>query len=95
MPSDRDGIYGGDDDGDDSNGEPGIAPANDRAVLTGAVTSSYAVWVRFSRPVDAVRATRDGAKLPSYLPQRVDDRSWIVWFRDPLSTGQTIAIEPI
>jgi hypothetical protein len=52
------------------------------------------VWLRFSRPVDALRATSGGKKVTS-LPQRVDDRSWIVWFRDALPMGPTIVIEPI
>jgi hypothetical protein len=94
MPSDRDGIYGGDDDGDDSNGGPGIEPKDDRAVLEGPVPGSFAVWLRFSRPVDALRATSGGTKV-TYLPQRVDDRSWIVWFRDALPMSPTIVIEPI
>lgn len=90
MPAPRDGIYGG----DEGDGQPGIALATDRVELTGAVNSSFAVWLRFPRAVDAVRATRDGAKGPWYLPQQVDDRSWIVWFRDSMSAAQKIVIEP-
>jgi hypothetical protein len=94
RPSPVDGIYGGD-DGDDSNGPPGIPVGTARVTLTGAVRSSFAVWLRFRGSVDALRARRDGATGPWYLPQRLDDGSWIVWFRDPVPEGQTIEIEPI
>jgi hypothetical protein len=89
--ADRDGIYGG----DSGDGLPGFVLETDRAELTGSVDSSFAVWLRFPRPVSLVRASREGATGPWYLPQRVDDDSWIVWFRDPLSPGQTIAIEAL
>jgi hypothetical protein len=88
-PSERDGIYGG----DTGSGALGIDLPSDRAEITGTTKSAYAVWVRFSRSAGAVRATRTGATGPWYLPQRVDERSWIIWFRDPLQTGQTVTIE--
>lgn len=89
----RDRIYGGD-LGDGT--LPGIELQKlDHFELTGAVTTSYAVWLRFPRAVDAVRAVRVGAMGVWYVPQRVDDRSWIIFFKDPLQLGQTIKIEPI
>ncbi len=91
MPSARDGIYGG----DRGDGQTAIDLPENRAELTGLVKSSYAVWVRFSRSVDAVSVTRTGASKPEYRPQQVDGRSWILWFREPIQTGQTIVIEPI
>jgi hypothetical protein len=91
MPGILDGIYGSSDSGDSP---PGLALTGDRVELTGPVNSSFAVWLRFPRPVAELRATRDGATGAWYLPQRVDDRGWIVWFRDRLYPGQTIAIEP-
>jgi len=90
VPSARDGIYGsvaGD-------GEHGVVLAANRAELTGTTHGSFAVWLRFPHATDALRATLDGKTGPWYLPQRVDDRAWLVWFRDPISTGQTIVIEP-
>lgn len=93
KPAARDGIYGG----DGGVVEPGIELEEDRAELSGLVPDSFAVWLRFSRSVDAVRATLEGgdAKGEWYLPQRVDDRSWILWFREPLLIDQKITIEPI
>jgi hypothetical protein len=51
------------------------------------------VWLRFRRPVSALRAKLDRATGPWYLPQQVDDRTWIIWFRDSISAAQKIAIE--
>jgi hypothetical protein len=96
APAAHDGIFGGTGGGaggGSGDGEPGIALAGDRAELAGTTASSFAVWLRFARSTDAVRATLDGKTGPWYLPQRVDDRSWIVWFRDPIAPPQTIAIE--
>jgi hypothetical protein len=87
-PSPRDGIYGGDAGNEKP---PGIAA--DEVTVTGTVESSFAVWVRFPGTVDAIRATLEGAQGAWYMPQRNDDGSWIVWFRDPLM-GKTITIEP-
>jgi hypothetical protein len=47
--------------------------------------------------VDVLRATWRGGPAPAgawYVPQQVDGRSWILWFRDPLPAMQTIRIEP-
>jgi hypothetical protein len=93
APSAYDGIFGGTGGGDGA-GEPGIALAGDRAEITGTTARSFAVWLRFPRTIDAVRATLEGKTGPWYLPQRVDDRSWIVWFRDPIAPPQTIVVEP-
>jgi hypothetical protein len=86
----HDGIYGGD---DGSGGKPGL-PVSGRVELTGPVSSSFAVWLRFPHAVDALRATLETATGAWYMPQRVDDTSWIVWFRTGITAGQTIAIEP-
>ena len=92
MPSENDGIYGGD-RGD--GGPPGIMLSSDRATISGRVASSFAVWVQFPHSVGIVRATRTPAETDAwYLPQQVDSRTWIVWFRDPLAEMQTIVIEP-
>jgi hypothetical protein len=90
APAARDGIFGG----TGSDAEPGIALAGDRAEITGTTAGPFAVWLRFPRSTDAVRATLEGKKGPWYLPQRVDDRSWIVWFREPIASPQTIVVEP-
>jgi hypothetical protein len=90
RPARHDGIYGG----DPGDGQPGIAVTTERVEVTGAVNSSFAVWLRFPRSVGGVRATREGATGPWYLPQQVDDRSWIIWFRDSMSAAQQIVIEP-
>ncbi|HWO26915.1 MAG TPA: hypothetical protein VNO30_49635 [Kofleriaceae bacterium] len=93
KPSLRDGIYGGD-AGDGA--PPGVELAEgDHFELTGQVRNPYAVWLRFPRAVDALRAVRVGATGVWYVPQRVDDRSWILFFKEPLASGQTITVEPI
>lgn len=84
-----DGIYGGTDGGL----LPGL-PVSGRVALTGPVKSSFAVWLRFPHAVDALDVTLEGATGSWYMPQRVDDTSWIVWVRAGLAPGQTIAIEP-
>lgn len=89
IASERDGIYGG-----DTGDGPGIALAAARAEITGPVDDAFAVWLQFPRSVEAVRASLDGATGAWYLPQQIDDRSWILWFRDPLHAGQTIVVEP-
>ena len=93
KPSARDGIYGGD-PGD--GGLPGVElREGDHFELTGPVKYPYAVWLRFPRAVDALRAVRNGATGVWYVPQQVDERSWIIFFKDPLQSGQTIKVEPI
>ncbi len=87
----HDGIYGG----ADENGQTGIMLTADRVTLSGTVQkNSFAVWLQFPHKVDALRATLEGETGAWYVPQQVDDRSWIVWFRDALSSNQTITIEP-
>lgn len=93
KPSIRDGIYGGD---PGAGGLPGIDVPSGTATLVGPVDSSFAVWLRFPGSVDAIRATLGGRPKegPWYLPQRVDDRTWIVWFKDAITATQTIVVEP-
>jgi hypothetical protein len=91
TPSERDGIYGGD-TGDGS--PPGIPLSALSVEVSGPTPRAYAVWLRFPSAVKELRARLDGAQGAWYLPQRVDDGSWIVWFRDALTSGQTITIEP-
>ena len=45
-------------------------------------------------PVDALRARSEGKRGAWYLPQQVDDRSWIVWFPEGFEGGEEILIEP-
>lgn len=92
--SENDGIYGGD-PGDGT--APGVALPGDVAEIAGPVTGSFAVWLEFPHAVDVLRATWQGGPAPAgawYVPQQVDGRSWIFWFRDPLPAAQTIRIEP-
>ncbi|HWU89517.1 MAG TPA: hypothetical protein VN253_19785 [Kofleriaceae bacterium] len=91
KPSIRDGIYGGD-AGDGL--PPGIDLPDKRAELSGTVNSSFAVWLRFPGSTDAIHATLAGKTGAWYMPQQVDDRTWIVWFRDPIGAGQTVTVEP-
>lgn len=90
MPSPRDGIYGG----ATASGEAGlVVPASGSVEVEGPLGTSFAVWVRFAGGTDAVRATLESKSGAWYMPQRVDDRSWILWFREGLSQGQKIKIE--
>ncbi len=90
TPAELDGIYGG----DTGSGPPGVDVGMGPTELRGALTGSFAVWLRFPGAVSAVRAKLEAATGAWYLPQQVDDRSWIVWFRDAISAGQTITVEP-
>lgn len=90
LPGVRDAIYGSEAGGQ----APGVALDASRVVLSGTLDHPFAVWLRFPGPVEELRASLEGATGPWYLPQRVDDRSWIVWFRDPISSVQQIVIEP-
>ena len=90
KPSIRDGIYGGD---PGAGGLPGIDLPDGIATLEGVVNSSFAVWLRFPGSTDAIRATLESKTGAWYLPQRVDDRTWIVWFRDPITQNQKIVVE--
>ncbi len=91
SPSPLNGIYG-----DAAGvGEPLDLGGRARATIKGLVPTPFAVWLRFPRPVDGIRARRQNVKGAWYLPQQVDPRSWIVWFRDPIvDLGDTIDIEP-
>jgi hypothetical protein len=86
-----DGIYGGD---PGAGAAPGIAAVG-QTEITGQARPGFAVWLRFSGAADGVRATLAGATGSWYVPQRIDDSNWIVWFRDALATGQTISIESL
>jgi hypothetical protein len=83
-----DGLYGG----DDGTGAAGIAVGG-RATLTGESGSPFAVRLKFSSAVELPRATRAGATGAWYVPQRIDDRDWILWFQDPLTAGESIVVE--
>lgn len=91
TPAEVDGIYGG----DTGTGMPGLDVGMGATELKGSLKSAFAVWLRFPRAVSAVRATLQGAQGAWYVPQQVDDRSWILWFRDSLSASQMITVEPI
>lgn len=87
-----DGIYGGD-AGD--GGRPGVTVPLGRVEITGPVNSSFAVWLEFSAAVDGVRPQLAGRTGAWYVLQRIGATGWIAWFRDPLTAGETIAIETI
>src|SRR5262249_46645018 len=65
-----------------SGGQSGIPRPSARAELAGSTTSRFAVWLRFPGAIEAVRATLEGKTGAWYLPQQVNDREWIIWFRD-------------
>jgi len=90
SPSTTDGIYSS----VGNNSPPGVVLMTDQVELTGTVKSSFAVWLRFPHAVDTLRATLTGKTGEWYVPQQVDDHSWIVWFRDGLLPEQPITINP-
>jgi hypothetical protein len=90
LPSALDGIYGG----DPGNGHTGIDVPDGPTTLSGGPTGSFVVWLRFPRSVLVPTASRAGASDVWYVPQRVDDRTWLLWFRDALQPGETITVRP-
>lgn len=91
LPSPLDGIYGG----DPGNGHPGIEVPDGPTTVSGSTNGSFVLWLRFPRGVIVPTAFRAGATDIWYVPQRGgDDRTWIIWFRDPLQPGETITIRP-
>lgn len=90
-PAKPDGIYGGD---PGNGGAPGLDLTKDSFELAGPMPGGFAVWVRFPRSVEGIRTTPSFTRPAGewYLPQRVDERSWIFWFRDALAADQTVTI---
>jgi len=89
-PSALDGIYGG----DPGNGKTGIDVPDGPTTLSGGPSGAFVVWLRFPRAVIVPTATRPGATGTWYVPQRVDDRTWLVWFQGALKPGETITVRP-
>lgn len=102
LPSELDGMYGG----DMGDGNSGIDVPDGPTTLTlpprspdgtppKPLLGEFVVRLRFPRAVVVPIATRMGATPPWYVPQRVSDRDWIIWFRDPLQPGDdTITVRP-
>jgi hypothetical protein len=92
-----DGMFGGD-PGDGT--EPGIEvpDASTTLSLPDALSppflGQFVVRLKFHRAVVVPTATRTGATGTWYVPQRVRDDDWIIWFKDPLQTGETIVVRP-
>jgi hypothetical protein len=92
LPSELDGIYGGD---PGAGGSPGIDVSDGTTTLSGGpVSSSFVVWLRFPRSVIVPTATRAGATVGWYEPQRISDREWLVWVQDGLQPGEMITVQP-
>jgi hypothetical protein len=90
RPSALDGIYGG----DPGDGHPGIEVPDGPTTLSGGPNGPFVVWLRFPRAVIVPTATRAGATGVWYVPQRFDDRTWLVWFQGALQPGETITVRP-
>jgi hypothetical protein len=92
SPSELDGIYGGD---PGTSGSPGIDVPDGTTTLSGGpLNGSFVVWLRFPRSVIVPTATRIGAALGWYVPQRINDREWLVWVQDALQPGEMITVQP-
>lgn len=88
RPGNLDGIYGG-------SGGPVMVPVPVTSLtLTGNLTTTFAVWLDFDRPVSSITVTKPGGLGPYYVAQPVETTTdeWVIWFRDPLAAGQTITI---
>jgi hypothetical protein len=87
----RDGIYGGDQAGD---GGAGV-PVEGRVELASTnITAAFAVWLHWEQIVDGLTIESSSPKSGTwYIPQRLGDNDWIVWFRDGLQ-GTTITVDP-
>jgi hypothetical protein len=90
LPSDLDGIYGG----DPGNGSAGIDVSDGITTLSGGPSGSFVVWLRFPRATLLPTATRTSAPVGWYVPQRITDREWLVWVQDKLQPGETITVRP-
>ena len=66
--------------------------ATGHVVLDGTVNAPFAVRFKLPHASEVVRARRPGATGEWYVPQAVSGTDWIVWFRDPLTSG-SIAID--
>lgn len=91
LPSVLDGIYGGD---PGNGGSPGIDVPDGPVTLSGGPTGSFVVWLRFPRGLILPTATRAGASGQWYVPQRINDREWLVWVQDALQPGETLTVRP-
>lgn len=93
LPSELDGIYGGD-PGD--NGSPGIVVSGGTTTISGGPDGPFVVWLKFSGsgPVIVPTATRRDAVASWYVPQRVGEREWLIWVQDRLQPGETITVQP-
>lgn len=101
-----DGIYELPAGGMDSGKDPGfdvsdgittlsLPPPRPDGTPPPPLRGAFAVWLRFPHAITVPVATRTAATGVWYVPQRVDDRNWIIWFRDPLQTGDDkIMIRP-
>jgi hypothetical protein len=86
-----DGIYGGLDRNSNMSG----FAIDSAATLQGPVDLPYAVWLRFASDTNSITVvdTDKPANDPNwFVPQQVDARSWVIWFRDALATGETITV---
>ncbi len=103
-----DGIYEFYDGGMGSGQAPGFDVSGDTTTLSlppplpdgtkpAPLTGGFAVWLRFPQTITVTVpvATRAAATGTWYVPQRVDDHDWIIWFRDPLqNSDDVITIRP-
>jgi hypothetical protein len=90
LPSPLDGIYGGD---PGHGGAAGI-DVSGTTMLSGGPGEAFVVWLRFPGPVIVPTAIRHGAALGWYVPQKVNDREWLIWVQDALVPGETITVQP-
>lgn len=92
LPSELDGIYG--EPGD--NGSTAIDVSDGPTTLSGGPNGSFVVRLKFagSGPVIVPTATRPGASIGWYVPQRITDREWLIWVQDALQPGETITVQP-
>jgi hypothetical protein len=90
----HDGIYGGE---GDPGSTPGIATPPSGLTVIGTVPTPFAMWINYAPGTNGLTITKSPAPNPPfYQVQNVGGagHDWLIWFRDPITSGQTITITP-
>lgn len=90
----HDGIYGG--EGDPGN-DIGINLPPAGLTVTGKVPMPFAMWLNYAPGANGLIIEKIPATTPPfYQIQKADGAGvqWVIWFRDPITPGQTITIKP-
>jgi hypothetical protein len=90
----NDGIFGGE---SDPGNQIGINLPLAGLTVTGDVPMPFAMWLTYAPGTNGLVIEKTPAPSPPfYQIQKADGlgEQWVIWFRDPITTGQTISIRP-